>query len=142
MGDICGPTGAVASREGHQDNLSVYFVCLHDYGMVHVACGYYAGERLENSGPRRSTRKNEPRKSQWSVPCGTMKLRARCALQCFRLGRQGVGQAALSQGVEQAGQAVEAREVEPARVLQQRGVQGVGAARDVDELARVQLALP
>ena len=53
-----------------------------------------------------------------------------------------MGQAALSQGVEQAGQAVEAREVEPARVLQQRGFQGVGAARDVDELARVQLALP
>ena len=104
---------------------------LYNYGMVHVACGNYAG------APGKT-----PRKSLWSVLCGTMKLRARCALQCFRLGRQGVGQAALSQGVEQAGQAVEAREVEPARVLQQRGVQGVGAARDVDELARVQLALP
>ena len=98
--------------------------------MVHVA-----------SGTRTSARKT-PKNTQSRVLCGTMKLRARCALKCVRVGRQGVGQAALSQGVEQAGQAVEGREVEPAGVLQQRGVQGVGGKREVDELARAQLALP
>ena len=99
-------------------------------------CGlWHADERPENA--KKHTEQSALRDHE-----AARSLRTAMRPGRLRVGRQGVGQAALSQGVEQAGQAVEGREVEPAGVLQQRGVQGVGGKREVDELARAQLALP